>query len=71
MTVTRLQIELMNTPERCKSVESALSSIPGVVQVQTTLPDNAVEVRHDESVSLAALLNALRTLGYAKIAVLT
>lgn len=71
MTVTRLQITLMNTPERRKSVAATLHGIPGVVRVQTNLPDNGVEVRHDERVTLATLLNELRLLGYAQIAVLT
>jgi len=46
-----------------RHVSDALRGVPGVAKVDVALPD-AAEVVHDDSASLAQLIEAVRSAGY-------
>jgi len=46
-----------------RHVTDALRGVPGVAEVEVTLP-GAAEVVHDDSASLAQLIEAVRSAGY-------
>ena len=63
MVTTTLRISGMTCNHCVRHVGDALRAVPGVTKVDVTLP-GAAEVVHDDSASLAQLVEAVRSAGY-------
>ena len=63
MVTTTLSISGMTCNHCVHHVGDALRGVPGVAKVDVALPGSA-EVVHDDSASLARLIEAVRSAGY-------
>jgi len=64
--ITTLRITGMTCNGCVKHVDKALRGVPGVRDVQVSLPDRA-SVDHDDSAPLAAMLEAVESAGYQAV----
>lgn len=63
-TETVLRVEGMSCPSCIRHIDHALKELDGVAEVDVSLREGKVRVRHDESSGVGNLVEALAEAGY-------
>lgn len=70
MPINQFRIAAMTSEERVQAILRALQALPGVHVVHINRGDRSVRVEHPATVSLAALIAAIRATGCQEVAIL-
>lgn len=62
--ITKLRITGMTCNNCVRHVDRALRAVPGVSQVDVSLPEGRADVVHDDAATLAQLVAAVESAGY-------